>query len=93
MRDAGVPETQTLAAFIHDTQQQLRGGERTDFSNVLFLVDESSMVGNADMAKAYSLIAGGGGARSPAAIPTSCSPLPRASPSACCRSAAPLTWR
>ncbi|HFT7758286.1 TPA: MobF family relaxase [Enterobacter hormaechei] len=61
MRDAGVPETQTLAAFIHDTQQQLRGGERTDFSNVLFLVDESSMVGNADMAKAYSLIAGGGG--------------------------------
>ena len=61
MRDAGVPETQTLAAFIHDTQQQLRGGERPDFSNVLFLVDESSMVGNADMAKAYSLIAGGGG--------------------------------
>jgi ATP-dependent exoDNAse (exonuclease V) alpha subunit len=60
MRDAGVPETQTLAAFIHDTQQQLRGGERTDFSNVLFLVDESSMVGNADMAKAYSLIAGAG---------------------------------
>lgn len=61
MRDAGVPESQTLAAFIHDTQQQLRGGERPDFSNVLFLVDESSMVGNADMAKAYSLIAGGGG--------------------------------
>ncbi|MRT06037.1 conjugative transfer relaxase/helicase TraI [Ewingella americana] len=61
MRDAGVPETQTLAAFIHDTQQQIRGGEKTDFSNVLFLVDESSMVGNADMAKAYSLIAGGGG--------------------------------
>jgi len=61
MRDAGVPESQTLAAFIHDTQQQLRGGERPDFSNVLFLVDESSMVGNADMAKAYGLIAGGGG--------------------------------
>lgn len=61
MRDAGVPESQTLAAFIHDTQQQLRGGERPDFSNVLFLIDESSMVGNADMAKAYSLIAGGGG--------------------------------
>ena len=61
MRDAGVPETQTLAAFIHDTQQQLRSGDRPDFSNVLFLIDESSMVGNADMAKAYSLIAGGGG--------------------------------
>ncbi len=61
MRDAGVPESQTLAAFIHDTQQQLRGGDKPDFSNVLFLVDESSMVGNTDMAKAYSLIAGGGG--------------------------------
>jgi len=61
MRDAGVPESQTLAAFIHDTQQQLRGGEKPDFSNVLFLVDESSMVGNADMARAYGLIAGGGG--------------------------------
>jgi plastocyanin len=61
MRDAGVPESQTLAAFIHDTQQQLRGGEKPDFRNVLFLVDESSMVGNADMARAYGLIAGGGG--------------------------------
>lgn len=61
MRDAGVPETQTLAAFIHDTQQQLRSGDKPDFSNVLFLVDESSMVGNSDMAKAYSLIAGGDG--------------------------------
>ncbi|EJK1259059.1 conjugative transfer relaxase/helicase TraI [Salmonella enterica] len=61
MRDAGVPESQTLASFIHDTQQQLRGGEKPDFSNVLFLVDESSMIGNTDMARAYSLIAGGGG--------------------------------
>lgn len=61
MREAGVPETMTLAAFIHDTQQQMRGGERPDFSNMLFLMDESSMVGNADMAKAYALIAGGGG--------------------------------
>ncbi|PPE07317.1 conjugative transfer relaxase/helicase TraI, partial [Escherichia coli] len=32
-----------------------------DFSNTLFLLDESSMVGNTDMARAYALIAAGGG--------------------------------
>ncbi|WP_236532817.1 AAA family ATPase, partial [Escherichia coli] len=32
-----------------------------DFSNTLFLLDESSMVGNTDMARAYALIAAGAG--------------------------------
>ncbi|WP_423826883.1 hypothetical protein, partial [Shigella sonnei] len=32
-------------------------GETPDFSNTLFLLDESSMVGNTDMARAYALIA------------------------------------
>ncbi|EMO4216198.1 AAA family ATPase, partial [Escherichia coli] len=36
-------------------------GETPDFSNTLFLLDESSMVGNTDMARAYALIAAGGG--------------------------------
>ncbi|EAA8845813.1 conjugative transfer relaxase/helicase TraI [Salmonella enterica subsp. enterica] len=60
MRSAGV-EAQTLASFLHDTQLQQRSGAAPDFSNTLFLLDESSMVGNTDMARAYALIAAGGG--------------------------------
>ncbi|HDD2122807.1 TPA: conjugative transfer relaxase/helicase TraI [Salmonella enterica] len=60
MRSVGV-EAQTLASFLHDTQLQQRSGETPDFSNTLFLLDESSMVGNTDMARAYALIAAGGG--------------------------------
>ncbi|HBU7923999.1 TPA: AAA family ATPase, partial [Klebsiella pneumoniae] len=44
-----------------DTQLLQRNGQTPDFSNTLFLLDESSMVGLADMAKAHSLIAAGGG--------------------------------
>ncbi|MGC4522109.1 MobF family relaxase [Escherichia coli] len=50
-----------VASFLHDTQLQQRSGETPDFSNTLFLLDESSMVGNTDMARAYALIAAGGG--------------------------------
>ncbi|HGH4765129.1 TPA: AAA family ATPase, partial [Klebsiella pneumoniae] len=60
MRSAGV-DAQTLASFLHDTQLQQRSGETPDFSTTLFLLDESSMVGNTDMARAYALIAAGGG--------------------------------
>ncbi|MBW9794529.1 AAA family ATPase, partial [Escherichia coli] len=60
IRSAGV-DAQTLASFLHDTQLQQRSGETPDFSNTLFLLDESSMVGNTDMARAYALIAAGGG--------------------------------
>ncbi|MGS3492585.1 AAA family ATPase [Klebsiella pneumoniae] len=61
MQSAGV-DARTTASFLHDTQQLLqRNGQTPDFSNTLFLLDESSMVGLADMAKAHSLIAAGGG--------------------------------
>ncbi|MEB7327219.1 AAA family ATPase, partial [Escherichia coli] len=50
-----------VASFLHDTQLLQRSGETPDFSNTLFLLDESSMVGNTDMARAYALIAAGGG--------------------------------
>lgn len=60
MRSASV-DAQTLASFLRDTQMQQRSGEMPDFSNTLFLLDESSMVGNTDMARAYALIAAGGG--------------------------------
>lgn len=60
MQSAGV-EAQTTASFLHDTQLQQRNGQTPNFSNTLFLLDESSMVGLADTAKALSLIAAGGG--------------------------------
>ncbi|MGY0154217.1 conjugative transfer relaxase/helicase TraI (plasmid) [Edwardsiella tarda] len=60
MQAAGV-EAQTLASFLFDTRQAQQQGEVADFSNTLFLIDESSMLGNSDMASAYALIARGGG--------------------------------
>ncbi len=60
MQSAGV-DAQTTASFLHDTQLLQRNGQTPDFSNTLFLLDESSMVGLADTAKALSLIAAGGG--------------------------------
>ncbi|MHB4995834.1 AAA family ATPase, partial [Klebsiella pneumoniae] len=60
MQSAGV-DARTTASFLHDTQLLQRNGQTPDFSNTLFLLDESSMVGLADMAKAHSLIVAGGG--------------------------------
>ncbi|WP_239719421.1 AAA family ATPase, partial [Klebsiella quasipneumoniae] len=60
MQSAGV-DARTTASFLHDTQLLQRNGQAPDFSNTLFLLDESSMVGLADMAKAHSLIVAGGG--------------------------------
>ncbi|HCT7898553.1 TPA: conjugative transfer relaxase/helicase TraI [Enterobacter cloacae] len=60
MREAGV-EARTLASFLSETRQVIQAGETPDFHNVLFLTDESSMVGNRDMAELYQLVAAGGG--------------------------------
>lgn len=60
MADVGV-KAQTLASFLMDVKRRIQGGETPDFSKTLFLVDESSMVGNRDMADAMGYIAAGGG--------------------------------
>lgn len=60
MREAGV-EARTLASFLSETRLAIQAGETHDFRNVLFLTDESSMVGNRDMAELYQLVAAGGG--------------------------------
>ncbi|KEM69466.1 conjugative transfer relaxase protein TraI [Escherichia coli 6-537-08_S3_C1] len=60
MREAGV-EARTLASFLSEPRQTIQAGETPDFRNVLFLTDESSMVGNRDMAELYQLVAAGGG--------------------------------
>ena len=60
MQAAGV-DAQTLASFLHDEGLKVAGGEKPDYRNTLFVVDESSMVGNSDLARAYALIAEGDG--------------------------------
>ena len=60
MREAGV-DARTLASFLSETRLAIQAGETPDFRNVLFLTDESSMVGNRDMAELYQLVAAGGG--------------------------------
>lgn len=60
MADVGV-KAQTLASFLMDVERRIQGGGTPDFSKTLFLVDESSMVGNRDMADAMGYIAAGGG--------------------------------
>lgn len=60
MRSVGV-KAQTLASFLAEERQLKNEGEVTRHAGKLFLIDESSMIGNRDMAEAYQLIASGGG--------------------------------
>lgn len=60
MQSVGV-QAQTLSSFLSEERQKNLAGEQTDYGNTLFLVDESSMVGNRDMAELYQRIADTGG--------------------------------
>ncbi|MBD8108942.1 MobF family relaxase [Erwinia persicina] len=60
MRDAGI-EAQTMKSFVLDWQQRTAAGEDVRFGNVLFLIDEASMLGNQDTAAAYRAITAGSG--------------------------------
>ncbi|MBB2426678.1 AAA family ATPase, partial [Escherichia sp. 11.1597] len=60
MQGVGV-KAQTIASFLMDTERRQHGGEQLNFSKTLFLIDESSMVGNRDMADTLARIAAAGG--------------------------------
>ncbi|WGM17767.1 conjugative transfer relaxase/helicase TraI (plasmid) [Arsenophonus nasoniae] len=60
MQTAGV-DAKTLAAFLYEESQKITQGEKPDYQNTLFVIDEAAMIGNTDMAKAYHLIAAGNG--------------------------------
>lgn len=60
MQSVGV-KAQTIASFLMDTERRLQSGEKLNFGNTLFLVDESSMVGNRDMEDTLTRIAALGG--------------------------------
>ncbi|HCB2859825.1 conjugative transfer relaxase/helicase TraI [Klebsiella aerogenes] len=54
-------KAQTLASFLMETERDMQSGSVADYRRTVFLVDESSMVGNRDFADAMSRIAVGGG--------------------------------
>lgn len=57
---AGIP-AQTVASFLSEHSQWQAAGQARDFSNTLFVIDESSMPGNAQLASLMDVIAEGGG--------------------------------
>lgn len=60
LNGAGIP-AQTIASFLSENSQWQEAGEARDYSNTLFVIDESSMNGNAQMASLLTVIADGGG--------------------------------
>jgi len=60
MQDAGV-KAQTISSFLSESRAMMQAGENPDFSNVVFLTDESSMVGNRDAAELYRMVSAGNG--------------------------------
>lgn len=57
---AGIP-AQTVASFLSESSQWQAAGQARDFSNTVFVIDESSMNGNAQLASLMNVIANGGG--------------------------------
>ncbi|EGY27955.1 DNA helicase [Candidatus Regiella insecticola 5.15] len=60
MQGAGIC-SQTLASFLSEARQQALAGETPDYHNTVFIIDESSMMGNRDMAELYQQISRGHG--------------------------------
>ncbi|UIL55054.1 conjugative transfer relaxase/helicase TraI (plasmid) [Pantoea agglomerans] len=60
LSDAGIP-AQTIASFLSESSQWQAAGQARDFRNTVFVIDESSMNGNAQMASLMNVIAEGGG--------------------------------
>ncbi|HAU5565803.1 TPA: conjugative relaxase [Serratia fonticola] len=60
MASTGI-DAQTLKSFVLDWQMRSAAGEDVRYDNMLFLIDESSMIGNQDTAAAYRAIAAGNG--------------------------------
>ncbi|MDI9769623.1 AAA family ATPase, partial [Pantoea dispersa] len=60
MSGAGIP-AQTIASFLSESSQWQAAGQARDFRNTVFVIDESSMNGNAQLASLMNVIAEGGG--------------------------------
>jgi len=60
LSDAGIP-AQTIASFLRESSQWQAAGHARDFRYTVFVIDESSMNGNAQQASLMNVIAEGGG--------------------------------
>lgn len=60
LSEAGIP-AQTVASFLSESSQWQASGQARDFRNTVFVIDESSMNGNAQLASLMNVIADGGG--------------------------------
>jgi len=60
LKDVGMP-AQTVKSFIVEHDQLISAGEKPDYRHHVFLIDESSMIGNQDTAATYLAIQAGGG--------------------------------
>lgn len=60
LKDVGMV-AQTAKSFIVEHDQLVAVGQKPDYRNQVFLIDESSMLGNQDTAAAYQAIQAGGG--------------------------------
>lgn len=60
MTDVGMV-AQTVKSFLVEHDQRVAAGEKPDYQGRLFLIDESSMVGNQDTAALYQAVRDGGG--------------------------------
>lgn len=61
MRNAGAHNASTIQQFLHDQYSKSGGNTKNEFANKVFVIDESSMIGNKDMASLIDTIIGGGG--------------------------------
>jgi len=60
MQDVGI-EAQTLKSYNINAEKDTLNGTKVDYSNTLFVIDESSMVGNSDMRDTVNHISKNGG--------------------------------
>ncbi|WP_336145747.1 AAA family ATPase, partial [Klebsiella pneumoniae] len=57
---AGI-SSQTVASFLSEHAERQANGQTADYSRTLFVIDESSMIGNRDLATLTDIIEAGNG--------------------------------
>ncbi|WP_334054730.1 MobF family relaxase [Pasteurella multocida] len=58
---AGIKNANTVASFLKQNSSILNDSTRNEYKNKLFIIDESSMLGNRDLASLFDIIVSGGG--------------------------------
>ncbi|NNH97753.1 MobF family relaxase [Pasteurella multocida] len=61
LANAGIKNVDTVASFLNQNSSVLNENVRNQYKNKLFIIDESSMLGNRDLASLFDIIVSGGG--------------------------------